>query len=135
MSAQANLLRELRAIHSSNVEFSPLPKPRRRQTPRELLTKLTDLQANVMSFARARGKAGFTDEDLSLHFGREEYSTYRTRRAELTAAGWIVPTRYRKMLKSGHWGRLWRIATAAERKATEAEIRAELAAMAARGAA
>lgn len=133
MSAQANLLRELRDIHGRNIAFASLPTPRRRSVPRAIITKLTDLQANVMSFARARGKAGFTDEDLSEHFRGAEYSTYRTRRAELTQAGWLVPTRYRKMVKSGHWARLWRVATLGERKAVEAEIRAEQAAAAARG--
>lgn len=70
-----------------------------------IASKRTALQEDVLLFA-LNHPAGFTDEMLSDFFGCRG-STYRTRRAELTAKGVIVPTGRRARLKSGRNAVLW----------------------------
>lgn len=65
------------------------------------------LRTEVLRFARHRPD-GFTDYDLGRWFGNHG-SSYRTRRAELTREGLIVPTGERRTLPSGRKAIVWRI--------------------------
>lgn len=64
------------------------------------------LQEDVLNYAFDQGEKGFTDEQLSNAFNCSG-STYRTRRAELTAKGLIVPTQRRARLASGRRAVVW----------------------------
>lgn len=66
----------------------------------------TRYQEEVLGFALFKGAEGFTDEQLSSWFLCTG-STYRTRRAELTAKGMIVPSGRRARLKSGRHAVVW----------------------------
>ncbi len=70
-----------------------------------ILTKTALIQGYVEDYALMRPD-GFTDHELSQHFGNHA-STYRTRRAELTDKGVIVPTRQRRALPSGRTAVVW----------------------------
>jgi hypothetical protein len=48
------------------------------------------IRQQVEAFALRCGSAGFIDEELSDHFSSAAYSSYRTRRAELTAVNVIL---------------------------------------------
>lgn len=52
---------------------------------------LRETQRKVLQYAFERGPRGFTDEQLNEWFGSHS-STWRTRRAELTALGYITDT-------------------------------------------
>jgi hypothetical protein len=52
---------------------------------------ITEIQLEVLRFAKQAGKRGFTDVDLNEHFNARG-STYRTRRSELTNMELILPT-------------------------------------------
>jgi hypothetical protein len=54
------------------------------------------IRQQVERFAREAGHAGFIDEDLSIQFGAENVSSYRTRRAELTDMNIILDTGKRR---------------------------------------
>lgn len=77
-----------------------------KQAAESIVDKLGKLQDIVLCYAIGRGSEGFTDEMLSDWFGCRG-STYRTRRAELTAQGLIVPTRRRARLSSGRHAVVW----------------------------
>ena len=64
------------------------------------------IKVEVIDYARLRGTQGFTDEELSRWFLCNG-STYRTRRAELTAEGIIVPSGRRARLQSGRHAVVW----------------------------
>ena len=61
-----------------------------RDAARETSKRLRKLHREVLQFAFERG-TGFTDDQLSAFFGTHS-STYRTRRAELTARGYFEDT-------------------------------------------
>jgi len=77
-----------------------------KQAAESVVDKLGKLQDIVLCYAIGRASEGFTDEMLSDWFGCRG-STYRTRRAELTAQGLIVPTRRRARLSSGRHAVVW----------------------------
>jgi len=52
---------------------------------------ITEIQLEVLRFAKQAGKHGFTDVDLNEHFNARS-STYRTRRSELMNMELIFPT-------------------------------------------
>lgn len=72
----------------------------------EIADKITMLQAEVMEFAQFRTPFGFTDWELCNHFSNHG-STYRTRRAELTAKGKIKDSGHRRTLPSGRKAIVW----------------------------
>jgi hypothetical protein len=53
-----------------------------------IATTMSDTQKLVLDFIRSRGASGCTDLDIQRRFGNHG-STYRTRRAELTALGLV----------------------------------------------
>ena len=61
-----------------------------REAARETSKRLRKLHREVLQFGFERG-TGFTDDQLNAFFGTHS-STYRTRRAELTARGFIEDT-------------------------------------------
>lgn len=73
---------------------------------RSVLDNLTLLQEDVLAYAWDRGSEGFTDEELSRDFNCYR-STYRSRRAELTKLGKIVPTLKRRKAASGRSSIIW----------------------------
>ena len=77
-----------------------------REAAKSVVDKRGKLQDIVLCYAVGRASDGFTDEMLSEWFGCRG-STYRTRRAELTAKGLIVPTRRRARLASGRHAVVW----------------------------
>jgi hypothetical protein len=77
-----------------------------REAAESVADKLGKLQDIVLCYAIGRASDGFTDDMLSEWFGCRG-STYRTRRAELTAKGLIVPTRRRARLSSGRHAVVW----------------------------
>jgi hypothetical protein len=77
-----------------------------KEAAESVVDKLGKLQDIVLCYAIGRASEGFTDEMLSDWFGCRG-STYRTRRAELTAQGLIVPTRRRARLSSGRHAVVW----------------------------
>lgn len=77
-----------------------------KQAAESVVDKRGRLQAIVLFYAANQAEEGFTDEMLSNWFECRG-STYRTRRAELTAQGLIVPTRRRARLSSGRHAVVW----------------------------
>jgi hypothetical protein len=71
-----------------------------------IVESLTLLQEDVLAYARDCGSEGFTDEELSHDFHCYG-STYRSRRAELTKLGKIVPTDRRRRMASGRNAVVW----------------------------
>jgi len=65
--------------------------------------RIRDLQQKVLRFARERPD-GFTDRDLEAHF-QNSGSTYRTRRSELTEAGYIRDSGERRTYGENGTGR------------------------------
>lgn len=61
------------------------------EAARETTKRLRKLHKEVLQFAFERGARGFTDVDLGEFFDCQG-STYRTRRSELTARGYITDT-------------------------------------------
>lgn len=81
-----------------------------REAAESIYGSITQLQAQVMRYARMRGADGFTDSELNrdLHC---HGSTLRTRRAELVEAGFIVNSgRSRKYGSKGRRHTVWRAA-------------------------
>lgn len=77
-----------------------------REAAEAIASKRTRIQAEVEEYARRCGERGFTDMGLSDFFGTAG-STYRTRRAELTARGVIVDSGWRSMADSGRRMIVW----------------------------
>ena len=63
-----------------------------REAAASVLPHLNAIQQQVLDYAQSRGKHGFTDVLMNTHLNAEGKSTYRTRRAELTALGFILDT-------------------------------------------
>ena len=77
-----------------------------REAAESVVNKLGEIQDKVLAYAARMADHGFTDDMLSEWFECRG-STYRTRRAELTAKGLIVPTRRRARLASGRHAVVW----------------------------
>lgn len=77
-----------------------------KEAAESIVESLTLLQEDVLAYARDRGSEGFTDEQLSRDFHCYG-STYRSRRAELTKLGKIVPTDRRRRMASGRNAVVW----------------------------
>lgn len=60
-----------------------------REAAEAITPRMRELQARVLTYAATEGVAGFTDRDLEAAMG-DSGSTWRTRRAELTAKGFIM---------------------------------------------
>lgn len=69
-------------------------------------SRCADIRRQVEEYALMQGFFGFTDYEMDTHFGCRS-STYRTRRAELTDKGIIVPTRQRRATPSGRTAVVW----------------------------
>lgn len=70
---------------------------------------LSDVQCEVLAFARGRGAQGFTDLDLSAHFD-DAGSTHRSRRRELVDEGLIEDSGERwRPPEGGRRHIIWRI--------------------------
>lgn len=65
------------------------------------------IRQQVERFAQEAGHAGFIDEDLSIQFGAENVSSYRTRRAELTDGNVILDTGKRRHNGAGNECIVW----------------------------
>lgn len=65
------------------------------------------IRQQVERFAIEAGHAGFIDEDLSIQFGAENVSSYRTRRAELTDGNVILDTGKRRHNEAGNECIVW----------------------------
>jgi hypothetical protein len=73
-----------------------------------IVPSLTDIQNAVLAYAKQK-PTGFTDDEMNRHF--ESYgSTYRTRRAELTAKNLIVDSGKLARLPSGRNATVWILA-------------------------
>jgi hypothetical protein len=73
-----------------------------------ILPSLTDIQNAVLAYAKQK-PTGFTDDEMNRHF--QSYgSTYRTRRAELTAKNLIVDSGKLTRLPSGRNATVWVLA-------------------------
>jgi hypothetical protein len=92
-----DLLKELHRKHDPDTS---------KEAAASIISKRTLLQEDVLNYAFDQGDSGFTDEQLSKAFNCSG-STYRTRRAELTARGLIVPTQRRARLASGRSAVVW----------------------------
>ena len=68
---------------------------------------MSDTQKRVLDFIRSRGASGCTDLDIQRRFGNHG-STYRTRRAELTALGLVRDSGVRVMQDDGQAHRVGR---------------------------
>jgi hypothetical protein len=94
------------------MDFKKLFRRDSRQTSIDaalsIAPSLTDIQTAVLAFAKIR-PTGFTDDELSRHF--QSYgSTYRSRRAELTAQNLIVDSGKVSRLPSGRNATVWILA-------------------------
>ena len=70
-----------------------------------IVPSLTDIQNAVLAYAMHR-PTGFTDDEMNRHF--QSYgSTYRTRRAELTAKNLIADSGKLARLPSGRNATVW----------------------------
>ena len=65
-----------------------------------IATTMSDTQKLVLDFIRSRGASGCTDLDIQRRFGNHG-STFRTRRAELTALGLVRDSGLRVMQDKG----------------------------------
>jgi hypothetical protein len=65
-----------------------------------IASTMSDTQKLVLDFIRSRGASGCTDLDIQRRFGNHG-STYRTRRAELTALGLVRDSGVRVMQDKG----------------------------------
>ena len=73
-----------------------------------IVPALTDIQNAVLAYAKQK-PTGFTDDEMNRHF--QSYgSTYRTRRAELTAKNLIVDSGKVSRLPSGRNATVWVLA-------------------------
>ena len=73
-----------------------------------IVPALPEIQAAVLAYAKQK-PTGFTDDDLNKHF--QSYgSTYRSRRAELTAKNLIVNSGKLTRLPSGRNATVWILA-------------------------
>ncbi len=73
-----------------------------------IVPSLTDIQNAVLAYAKQK-PTGFTDDEMNRHF--QSYgSTYRTRRAELTAKNLIVDSGKLTRLPSGRNATVWVLA-------------------------
>jgi hypothetical protein len=72
-----------------------------------IVDSLTLIQKDVLAFAKDQGERGFTDYELGNAF-HNNGSTYRSRRAELTKSGMIVPTQNRRKMPSGRNAVVWK---------------------------
>jgi len=73
-----------------------------------IVPSLTDIQNAVLAYAK-QNPSGFTDDEMNRHF--QSYgSTYRTRRAELTAKNLIVDSGKLARLPSGRNATVWVLA-------------------------
>ena len=94
------------------MDFKKLFRRDSRQTSIEaaesIVPALTDIQNAVLAYAKSR-PTGFTDDEMNRHF--QSYgSTYRTRRAELTAKNLIVDSGKLARLPSGRNATVWILA-------------------------
>ena len=81
-----------------------------REAAASLTTSVTAIKLRVLNYARQCGERGFTDAELSEAMDCTG-STYRTRRAELVAAGAIVKTGAVRRSTRGRAHIIWRIAS------------------------
>ena len=70
----------------------------------EIAPSIGEIKGAVLQFAADRGANGFTDDELNAHFYSTS-STYRSRRAELVADGWIVDSGLRFAKQGVHKAR------------------------------
>ena len=91
------------------MNFRKLFRRESRQTSIEaaesVVPALPEIQAAVLAYAEQM-PTGFTDDDLNRHF-LSYGSTYRTRRAELTAKNLIVDSGKLARLPSGRNATVW----------------------------
>ena len=96
----------INAIEGLRNLYRPYDPSTSKEAATFIVKQLTDLQDEVLEYAKNVALLGFTDEDMNRHFNCTG-STYRSRRAELTRQGWIVPTQQRKRLSSGRRAVVW----------------------------
>jgi hypothetical protein len=94
------------------MDFRKLFRRESRQTSidaaESIVPSLTDIQNAVLQYANTM-PTGFTDDQMSRHF--QTYgSTYRTRRAELTAKNIIADSGKLARLPSGRNATVWVLA-------------------------
>ena len=97
------LMNELLGAHKLHRKHDPDTS---KEAAQSVIESLTLLQEDVLAYAWDRGLEGFTDEQLSREFNCYG-STYRSRRAELTKLGKIVPTDRRRKMASGRNAVVW----------------------------
>jgi hypothetical protein len=78
-----------------------------REAARVIAGRLTQIQQEVLAYALKRADRGFTDAELTAAFYCGGGSTYRTRRAELSAQGLIVDTGRRRSNGPGRKHTIW----------------------------
>jgi hypothetical protein len=80
-----------------------------REAAERILPRLNKLQAQVLDYAKRRGRDGFTHIELARDMGAASVSTHRTRVAELVTMGRIIKTtEARKHPPSPNWHTVWR---------------------------
>ena len=94
------------------MDFRKLFRRESRQTSidaaESIVPSLTDIQNAVLQYANTM-PTGFTDDQMNRHF--QHYgSTYRTRRAELTAKNLIADSGKLARLPSGRNATVWVLA-------------------------
>lgn len=94
------------------MDFTKLFRRESRQTSidaaQSIVPSLTEIQNAVLQYANTM-PTGFTDDQMNRHF--QSYgSTYRTRRAELTAKNLIVDSGKLARLPSGRNATVWLLA-------------------------
>jgi hypothetical protein len=94
------------------MDFRKLFRRESRQTSidaaESIVPSLTDIQNAVLQYANTM-PTGFTDDQMNRHF--QSYgSTYRTRRAELTAKNLIADSGKLARLPSGRNATVWVLA-------------------------
>lgn len=74
-----------------------------------IVSGLRELQWVVLRYAIACGARGFVDVDMTEAIGDATQSTFRTRRSELTAMGYIEDSGQRRKLLTGRRAIVWRV--------------------------
>lgn len=78
-----------------------------REAAKKIEPFVPTIREQVERFARDAKHSGFIDEDLSIQFGAENVSSYRTRRAELTDQNIILDTGKRRHNEAGNDCIVW----------------------------
>lgn len=100
MNALDDAIQSLRGLYRRGNPYTS------KEAAGSIVKSITAIQGMVLAYAHSRGPTGFTDEEMNAAFSIYG-STLRSRRAELTAKGAIVPSEMRRRTAAGRNAVVW----------------------------